>query len=282
MLDSHQHFWQIDRGDYSWMGPHVAPLLRDFLPADLHDPMRRAGVTRTVVIQAAQTQAETDFLLALAASTDCVAGVVGWLDLDAPGFADTLGRYRSNPWLVGLRPMLQELDDDAWILRPRVLENLRLIAASGLAFDVLSFPRHLPYVIEALQHTPGLRAVIDHLSKPPIAAIAGLGAEHPDFRAWAASIDVVASLPGVHCKVSGMVTEASADWALRDFRAYVDVVATAFGPERLMFGSDWPVCTLAASYAEVQNIARTLLGHHFGPVEMEAVFEGNAARFYRV
>ena len=278
MLDCHQHFWKMDRGDYSWMGPQVAPLLRDFLPDDLRGEMRRAGVSRTVVVQAAQTEAETDFLLALAAETDFIAGVVGWLDLEAADFPEKLARYRSNPLLVGLRPMLQELDDDAWILRPQVLANLKRIAVAGLGFDLLTFNRHLPYVIEALQQTPGLRAVIDHVSKPAI----GAGPTDPAFAGWASNMQTVAGLANVCCKVSGMVTEASADWALEDFRPYIDVVANAFGPQRLMFGSDWPVCTLAASYAEVHNLARVLLGSHFGPEEMSQLFEGNAARFYGV
>lgn len=276
MLDCHQHFWKIERGDYSWMGPHVAPLLRDFLPEELHREMRRAGVTRTVVVQAAQTEAETDFLLGLAAETDFIAGVVGWLDMEAEDFPEKLAHYRRNPLLLGLRPMLQELEDDAWILRAPVLASLKLIAQTGLAFDLLTFPRHLPYVLQALQQTPGLRAVIDHVSKPAIAA----GQDDLSFQGWVANMQMIASVPNVCCKVSGMVTEASADWALEDFALYVDVVAKAFGSDRLMFGSDWPVCTLAASYAEVYNLARTLLGQHFGPFEMSKIFENNAVLFY--
>jgi L-fuconolactonase len=271
-IDSHQHFWQVARGDYGWMGEHVAPLLRDFMPDDLSPHLARAGIDRTIVVQAAETEAETDFLLDLAARTDFIAGVVGWLDMDADSFPDRLAHYRRNPLFVGLRPMLQGLDDDAYILRPRVLDHLRLVAEAGLPFDILTFPRHLPHVAKALAAVPDLRAVVDHLSKPSIAA----GLLDP----WREDIAAVAAFPNVSCKVSGMVTEASADWRLEDFRPYVDHVASVFGEDRLMFGSDWPVATLAASYAEVSSLARTLLGAHFGPAGLVKIFGGNAAKFY--
>jgi L-fuconolactonase len=273
-IDSHQHFWRVERGDYGWMGDHVKPLLRDFMPGDLEPLLRRAGIDRTILVQAAETEAETDFLLEIAARTPFVAGVVGWLDMDADGFAERLAHYRANPYFVGLRPMLQDLDDDAFILRPRVLDNLRRVADSGLAFDILTFPRHLPHVAKALEAVPGLRAVVDHLSKPPIAT--------GDLDPWAADIAAVAAFPNVSCKVSGMVTEARTDWTLDDLAPYVDHVAECFGADRLLFGSDWPVATLAAEYGEVAHAARALLGRRFGPDEMAKVFGGNAARFYAV
>ncbi|MCX5580762.1 amidohydrolase family protein [Kaistia terrae] len=275
MLDSHQHFWKIARGDYGWMGPHVAPLLRDFLPDDLRPLMAKAGITRTIVVQAAETEAETDFLLDLAANTDFIAGVVGWLDMDDAAFPERLAHYRKNPYFVGLRPMLQGLEDDAYILRPRVLKHLGLVAEAGLAFDILTFTRHLPHVAKALAATPGLRAVVDHISKPEIAA--------GNLDPWRERIAEIAAFPNVSCKVSGMVTEASPDgWTLEQLRPYVDHVAKVFGPERLMFGSDWPVATLAASYGEVNDAARTLLEAHFGIEDMAKIFETNAATFYRV
>lgn len=274
MLDCHQHFWSIARGDYTWMGPHVAPLLRDFGPEDLQPLMARTGVTRTIVVQAAATEAETDFLLALAARTDFIAGVVGWLDMESETFPERLGHYRRDPHFVGIRPMLQDLEADDWILRPRVLRNLSLLAEAGLPFDVLTFTRHLPHVVEALRQTPGLRAVVDHLSKPDVAR----GSLDP----WRERIAEVAAFPAVSCKISGLVTEAGPDWTLERLRPYVDHAAAVFGAERLMFGSDWPVCTLAASYAEVCNAARTLLSRHFGPPELETIFSGNAAGFYGV
>ena len=274
VVDAHQHFWRIDRGDYAWMGPHVTPLLRDFMPADLAPLMGRSGVGRTVLVQAAETDAETDFLLDLAEATPFVAGVVGWADMDAPGFPGRLAALRARPKLVGLRPMLQELEDDAFILRPRVLEHLALVAQSGLAFDVLAFTRHLPHVLEALRRVPDLRAVIDHGAKPEIAA--------RTLDPWRERIAALAALPGLHCKLSGLVTEADVAWRLDDLRPYVDHLLACFGPHRLMWGSDWPVCTLAASYGEVGNAARALLARHLGPAEVDMVFGGTAARFYRL
>jgi L-fuconolactonase len=273
MIDSHQHFWTIARGDYGWMGPHVAPLLRDFMPGDLAPLMARTGITRTIAVQAAETEAETEFLLQLAEQTDFIAGVVGWLDMDSDAFPERLDHLRRSPRFVGLRPMLQDLPDDRFILRPRVLRHLGLVADRGLALDVLIFPRHLPHVREALSLTPGLRAVIDHMAKPEIAA----GTLDP----WREGIAAVAALPDVSCKLSGLVTEAPAgSWTPDQLRPYVDHVVNCFGPDRLMFGSDWPVCTLAASYAEVNNAARLLTARHFGPADMEKLFSTNAARFY--
>ncbi len=271
-IDSHQHFWRVARGDYGWMGEHVSPLLRDFIPDDLAPLMRRAGIARTILVQAAETEAETDFLLEVAARTEYVAGVVGWLDMESDAFPERLAHYRKNPLLVGLRPMLQDHDDDRFILRPRVLDNLRRVAESGLAFDILVFPRHLPHVAEALARVPALRAVVDHLAKPPVAT----GALDP----WRADLAALAAFPGVSCKVSGLVTEARADWSLADLAPYVDHAAECFGEDRLLFGSDWPVATLAATYGEVAHAARALLGTRFGPAAMARIFGGNAMRVY--
>ena len=273
MLDCHQHFWKIARNDYDWMGEHVAPLLRDFMPDDLRPLMARSGITRTIVVQAAETEAETQFLLDLAAETDFIAGVVGWLDLDADDFPGRMQHFQRDGFLVGIRPMLQDLQDDDWILRPRVLESLRHMAETGMPLDILIFPRHLPHVIRALRATPGLKAVVDHLSKPDIAGAV--------LDPWRDHIREIAGFPDVSCKLSGMVTEASPEsWCLQDLRPYVDHVAECFGAGRLMFGSDWPVCTLAASYGEVNNAVRALLAGHFGPSDMRKVFEANGAAFY--
>jgi L-fuconolactonase len=274
MLDCHQHFWKTSRTDYGWLTPELGAIYRDFMPDDLRHEMRRAGITRTILIQAAETEEETEFLLGIAAETDFVAGVVGWLDLDSDGFEARLDHYRQNPLFVGVRPMLQGLADDDFILRPRVLKSLKAIEAASMPFDILTFARHLPHVARALEHVPRLRAVIDHVSKPEIAA--------GNFEPWASRMESIAAFPNVSCKVSGMVTEASADWQLEDFRRYVDHVSTIFGPERLMFGSDWPVCLLAATYGEVANLARTLLSKHFGPPALDRIFETNAAAFYRI
>ena len=274
IIDSHHHFWRVERGDYHWM-PDGGVLRRDYLPEDLHPLLRRAGVDRTVLVQAAQTEAETHFLLDLAAETDFVAGVVGWLDFEDERFGDKLEQLRGHPKFVGLRPMLQDLADDAWILRPRVMDNLRRVEALDLPFDILTYPRHLPHVLAALDRLPRLRAVVDHVSKPPIAAgrLAG----------WAEDIAAVAAHPNVSCKLSGMVTEADhANWKPADLAPFVRHVFAAFGEDRVMFGSDWPVCLLAAGYAEVLNALRTLLDPDLNADGIDNLFGGNAAAFYKL
>jgi L-fuconolactonase len=264
IVDAHHHLWKISRGDYHWMTPAMPVLARDYLIEDLQPHLRKAGVARTVLVQAAATEAETDFLLDLASQADCVAGVTGWLDLAEPTFPERLAHYRRHPKFLAVRPMLQDLRDDAWILRPTELR---------FPFEFLTFPRHLPHVARALEETPGLHAVIDHLSKPPIAS----GALEP----WASLIRRVAAFPGVHCKLSGMVTEADHDaWTPGSLAPYVDHVIDVFGVDRLLFGSDWPVCRLAAEYGEVVNALRTILGSRLGPRELELVFRVNAERFY--
>lgn len=274
VVDAHHHFWRVSRGDYHWMQPGMGePLLCDYLPADLAPLLRKAGVDRTVVVQAAQTQAETEFLLDLAGQTDFVAGVVGWLDMEDERFEAKLDALLVHPKFVGLRPMLQDLDDDAYILRPRVLDSLRAIAERDLAFDFLTFPRHLSHVAAALMAVPGLRAVIDHISKPPIASGA--------FDDWAHAIARVAEFGNVSCKLSGMITEADhACWKPADLQPYVEHVLDIFGPDRLLFGSDWPVCLLAGSYAEALNALRTLLDPLLSGPQQAAIYGGNAIRFY--
>jgi L-fuconolactonase len=274
IIDSHHHFWRVERGDYHWM-PDGGVLRRDYLPEDLRPLLRRAGIDRTVLVQAAQTEAETHFLLDLAAETDFVAGVVGWLDFEDERFGDRLTQLLAHPKFVGLRPMLQDLADDAYILRPRVMDNLRRVEALDLPFDILTYPRHLPHVLSALDQLPRLRAVVDHISKPPIAGgrLAG----------WAEDMSAVAAHRNVSCKLSGMVTEADqANWKPADLAPFVRSVFAAFGEDRVMFGSDWPVCLLAADYAEVLNALRTLLDSVLSADGMDKLFGRNAAAFYKL
>jgi len=274
IIDSHHHFWRVERGDYHWM-PDGGVLRGDYLPGDLRALLRRAGVDRTVLVQAAQTEAETHFLLDLAAETDFVAGVVGWLDFEDERFGDKLEQLRDHPKFVGLRPMLQDVADDEYILRPRVMDNLRRVEALDLPFDILTYPRHLPHVLAALDQLPRLRAVVDHISKPPIAAgrLAG----------WADDMAAVAAHRNVSCKLSGIVTEADqANWNSSDLAPFVRHVFAAFGEDRVMFGSDWPVCLLAASYAEALNALRTILDPDLSADGMNKLFGHNAAAFYKL
>jgi len=274
IFDAHHHLWKISRGDYHWMNPEVTCLARDYLVEDLRPHLRKAGVTRTILVQAAMTEFETEFLLSIAATTDFIEGVTGWLDLSNPLFPDRLAHYRRHPKFRAIRPMLQDLMDDAWILRPLVLQNLEHLAAIKFPFEFLTFPRHLPHVLTALQKTPGLHAVVDHLSKPPIAS----GVLEP----WASLISQIAEFPNVYCKLSGLITEAdNANWTPPSLAPYVDHVINVFGTDRLMFGSDWPVCRLAGEYGEVVNALRTVLSTRLGVQDLEKVFYTNAVRFYR-
>jgi L-fuconolactonase len=273
IIDSHHHLWKVSRGDYHWMTPQMTVLARDYLIEDLQPLLRKSSVGRTVLVQAAQTEAETDFLLDLASGSDFIAGVTGWLDLADPGFPQRLARYRLHPKFIAVRPMLQDISDDAWILRPVVLKNLSHLAELRFPFEFLTYPRHLPHVVRALEETPGLHAVVDHLSKPPIAS--------GEIEPWASLISRVADFPNVHCKLSGMVTEADhARWCPDSLAPYVHHVIDIFGVDRLMFGSDWPVCRLAAEYGEVVNALRTILNARLGPYEIESIFRCNAERFY--
>ena len=275
ILDCHHHLWKVDRGDYHWMTPAVRILARDYLVEDLRPLLRKAGVDRTILVQAAQTEAETDWLLTLAAETDFIVGVTGWLDMDDPLFPARLAEYRKRPKFVAVRPMIQDIRQDDWLLQPVVLANLKHIAEIGFPFEFLTFPRHLPYVLTALERTPGLHAVIDHLSKPPIAS----GVLEP----WRTLMKRVAEFPTVYCKLSGMVTEADhAAWTPQSLKPCVDHVVSVFGVDRIMFGSDWPVCQLAAAYGEVMNALRINLEPHLNAADLDKVFRANGERFYRL
>lgn len=274
-IDSHQHYWKPERGDYGWMSPSDPVLYRNYLPADLRASLDQHNIGKTVVVQAAPTMAETDFLLDLAATDDSIAGVVGWLDMEDEHFPETLERYRKIPKFVGIRPMLQDLSDDRWILRPSVILALRTLADRDVAFDFLTHPRHLPFVLEAIDAVPGLRAVIDHISKPEIRT----GQLDP-WREWIAK---VAEKPNVYCKLSGMITEADhKSWSVDDLRPYVEHVTQCFGFDRLMFGSDWPVCLLAGSYDRVIGAVDEILAPQLNEETERQVFGENAARFYQL
>lgn len=274
-IDGHQHYWRADRGDYHWMSPEVAVLCRDYLPRDLKPLLKQQGIEKTVVVQAAQTIAETDFLLELAAKDDTIAGVVGWLDLESPEFPQQFARYRKNRKFVGIRPMLQDLADDQWILRPQVLQSLRVIREADFPFDFLTYSRHLPFVNQVLESVPGLRAVVDHISKPEIRA----GKMEP----WKSWMSVVSKHENLYCKLSGMITEADhGQWTAADLRPYVEHVVDCFGCDRLIFGSDWPVCVLAGSYDQVVVALKEVLSPVLNPVTEGKIFGGNAARFYKL
>ena len=273
-IDAHQHFWRPSRGDYGWLTPQAHPAIaRKFLAQDLAPLLEDAGVQRTILVQAAPTIAETEYLLTLAAETPFVAGVVGWVDLEAENAAQHIAAFSQQSGLVGLRPMLQDLDDDAWILRPAVGKSLDEMEAAGLTFDALVTPRHLPHLTRCLAARPGLKVVVDHGAKPDIAG----GALDP----WAAQIRAIAANTGACCKLSGLVTEAGGKWTEETLKPYVDVLLEAFGPARLMWGSDWPVVNEAGGYAAWHSAA-VALSEGCSQDERDLIFGATAQAFYGI
>ncbi|TQE18525.1 amidohydrolase [Streptomyces ipomoeae] len=276
IVDAHHHVWQLSVRDQDWItGPELAPLRRDFTLADLAPEARAAGVSATVLVQTITVPEETPEFLALAASSDLLAGVVGWTDLTAPDVADTLARLRAGlggEYLIGIRHQVQGEPDPRWIVRPDVLRGLTAVAEAGLVYDLVVKPHQLRAAAEAAARSPELMFVLDHAGKPPIVSGA--------LDLWAEEIRWFAALPNTVCKLSGLVTEADwGTWTVEDLRPYADTVLDAFGPERVMFGSDWPVCRLAASYGQVVATAQKLTAW-LTPAERHEVFTGTAARTY--
>lgn len=255
LVDAHHHVWDLSVRGQDWItGEKLTPLRRDFSLADLEPEARAAGVTATVLVQTVTVAAETPEFLQIAHESELVAGVVGWTDLTAPDVADSLAKLRELPGgerLVGIRHQVQSEPDPQWLLRPDVRRGLAAVADAGLAYDLVILPHQLPAAVSAAAAVPQLTFVLDHLGKPHIAS----GELHP----WAHRVRALAALPNTVCKLSGMVTEAAWDsWTVLGLRPYADTVLEAFGPGRVMYGSDWPVCRLAASYTDVLSVAREL------------------------
>ncbi|MNO42717.1 Amidohydrolase [compost metagenome] len=274
-IDAHQHYWKIARNDYGWITSEIPVLFRDYLPSDLAPHLQKHGISRTILVQAAPTVEETGYILGLSDQADSIAGVVGWLDLENPSYKAQYRRFREHQKFTGIRVMIQEMDDPGILLSTPYVEALSYFAEEDLPVDLLVLADQLPQLAELLERVPGLRGVIDHLAKPPIAS----GRLEP----WRSHMAEIAQHPGIYCKLSGMVTEADPQgWTQEDFAAYVRGVLDLFGPERLMFGSDWPVCLMAATYDEVIEVLRQILQERLSPQEMEPIFGANAARFYKL
>ena len=270
IVDAHQHIWRLGRGDYGWLTPDLEAIHRDFEIADLKRVLADAGVGSTVLVQAAPTDAETDFLLEAAASCSAVAAVVGWADLRDAGAPERIAVLAGNPKFRGLRPMLQSDPDARWILDREAAPSLDAMERLALSFDALVRTGQLPIVAQLAAARPGLPIVIDHAGKPPIAS--------GELEAWRGLIERCARRPNVFCKVSGLLTEAGSRRSDADLAPVVDHLLEVFGAERLMWGSDWPLLNLAGDYGGWLAQARRLLGD--GPAA--AVFERTAARFYRL
>ena len=272
-IDAHQHFWRLARGDYGWLTADLAAIHRDYEPADLAPLLKAARIDRTVLVQAAPSHAETEFLLHLAETADFVAGVVGWTDFEAEDAAHRIAALAAREKLVGLRPMIQDIPDPRWMLNEATRPAIEAMAEEGLTFDALVMPRHLPILGEFAARHPGLDIVIDHAAKPDIAAGA--------FDVWARDMRALAAQTRLVCKLSGLATEAAPGWSTETLRPYVEVLIEAFGADRLMWGSDWPVLNLNGDYAAWLNAAETLLAG-LSEAEREAIFGGTANVFYRL
>lgn len=271
-IDAHAHFWQIGRHDCTWPPPELAEIHRDFLPDDWQREAQAAGIDAAIAVQSQPSGRDTDWLLQLASDDVRIAGVVGWTDLAARNAPDRIAELAARPKLRGLRPMLQDLPDDDWLLRPGLKPGIEAMVAHDLCFDALVRPRHLPHLLRFAERHPALRVVIDHSAKADIAG----GALEP----WRTHIAALAGFPNVTCKLSGLVTEAGDAWRSDDLRPYVEHLLETFGPRRLLWGSDWPVVNLAADYSSWFGLADALT--HLAGDECAALFGDNAVRVYGI
>jgi L-fuconolactonase len=271
-LDSHQHFWRYDPVQYPWMRDDMALLRRDYLPAQLAPLLQSVQFDGSIAVQARQSLAETEWLLALSDQHPAIQGVVGWVDLRSPALAAQLEQFAPHPKLVGVRHVLQDEPEDEFMLLPEFQRGIGQLAKFGLTYDLLLFPRHLPIAVKLVRAFPEQPFVLDHLAKPLIA--------HGQISPWREDLRELSKLPNVFCKLSGMVTEARwRDWTSEQFEPYLDAAVEAFGTERLMIGSDWPVCTLSAAYSEAMDIVMRYV-EQFLAHQRDNILGGTCARFY--
>jgi len=275
-IDSHQHFWSYSATEYPWIGADMERLARDFLPGDLEPPAAAAGISGTVAVQARQTLEETHWLLDLAEQYPLIRGVVGWVDLRSPAVGDQLAECVAREKFLGVRHVVQDEPDPRFLLGADFFRGLKTLHPLGLTYDLLLYAPQLPAAVELVASLPEQPFVLDHLAKPRISA----WTQPVDRLSWQRDIEALARHKNVFCKLSGLVTEAAwRQWRQADFAVYWDVVLTAFGPERLMFGSDWPVCLLSGDYAEVAGIVREFSGT-LSAAEQAAIWGGTASLFY--
>jgi len=273
-MDAHQHFWNYSPQEYGWITDQMAALKHDYGPADLKPLLAAEGFDGSIAVQARQDLEETRWLLELADQNEIVKGVVGWVDLCSPQLGAQLESLASHPRFVGVRHIVQGEPDDEFMLRPEFRRGIARLGEYGLPYDLLLYPRHLPVAVKLVREFPDQRFVLDHIAKPLIADAV--------IEPWKRDIRELARFENVWCKVSGMVTEARwKEWSAEDFQPYLDVIFEAFGAGRLMIGSDWPVCTLSASYAATMGLVRDYIAH-FGRDEQERILGGNCARFYNI
>ena len=276
-VDAHQHFWDPTRASYPWMTDELAAIRRPFGPKDLRPLLAANGIDRTILVQTRSSEDETRELLETAAASDFVAGVVGWVDLTADDVAARLAALRAGSGgakLVGIRHQAHDEGDPEWLVRPEVQRGIAAVGRAGLVYELLVRSRELPAAFTTVRAHPDMRFVIDHLAKPRIAS--------GEIDEWSERLSPFGALPNVMCKLSGMVTEADWHrWTARDLEPYVRRVLEWFGPSRCAFGSDWPVCLLAASYETVVATCRSLIGD-LAAADRERILGGNAVALYRI
>lgn len=271
-IDSHQHFWRYDPSEYGWISDQMTILQKDYMPDDLKPLIDSTGIDATVAVQARQSLDETEFLLELSDQYEFIQGVVGWVDMRSSDVPVQLEKYAQHPKFVGVRHVVHDEPDDQFMLGDAFLEGMKHLKIHNLTYDLLLFPQHLPIAIEVVQQFPDQPFVLDHIAKPLI--------KDSILEPWATDIRKLASYDNVYCKVSGMVTEANwQQWQQTDYVPYLDVVFECFGIDRLMFGSDWPVCTLSGSYPQVVGIVEDYISQ-LSDDEQSKVMGGNATRFY--
>lgn len=271
-IDAHQHFWYYDKS-MRWINQDMSVIRKDFLPCDLAQLLKKTGMDGSIAVQADQSEKETAFLLSLAEENPFIKGVIGWVDLRAADIVDRLSEYRLNAKLKGLRHILQA-ESPSFMLQPDFVNGIAAMGSSDLIYELLLFPQHLPAALALVKKFPYQVFVLDHMAKPSYTT--AITSE------WKQGIIALAANENVYCKISGMVTEASwATWKQEDFVPYLDTVSSAFGTQRLIFGSDWPVCLLAASYEEVKGIPEAYFAS-FSVSEQDTIFGGNAERIYHL
>lgn len=273
-IDAHQHFWKFDPVRDSWITDEMAIIQRDFLPEHLQPVLQQSGFDGCVVVQSDQTEAANDFMLSLAAQNPFIKGIVGWVDLRAENIKDRLSHYHQYKLIKGFRHVLQGEADRAFMLQPEFTRGIQALKEFNFTYDILIFPDQLAYSKQLVEAFPDQAFVIDHIAKPPI--------KDKKISDWKKDIVAIAASPNVMCKISGMVTEADwHNWKREDFRPYMDVVVEAFGINRIMYGSDWPVCLVAGSYEEMLSITQDYFSS-FSADEQQLFFGKNAARFYKL
>jgi L-fuconolactonase len=274
IVDSHQHFWQVGSFDYPWMSSEVETLYRDYLPQMLEPLLQEQGVAQTVLVQASDSIEETRWMLSLAEQYPFIAGVVGWVNLMSADVEQQLEELTAHPKFKGVRHLVESEPEDNWLIQQSVLRGLNTLSRYGVSYDLLVHTRHLRYVKMVVERCPETRFVIDHMAKPPVAS--------GETKAWALMLKEVSAYKNVSCKLSGLVTEADhASWRTGDLRPFVECALEYFGARRLMFGSDWPVCLLAASYSQVLESFQSLTSG-LSEEERTLIFGENAREFYRL